>query len=177
MRCFIAIDIPNKVKTELIKIQKQVPEAKLRFIEKDNLHLTLVFLDELGDFQINSIKQRLKEINFKKFSANLGRVGIFPSESFVRVIWVSLEPSEILKKLHDEIFIKIKDAGNFDKKFESHITLARVKFVKDKTEFIKKLNSIKINPSEFKVNSFSIKKSTLTEKGPVYEDIINFELS
>ena len=176
MRCFIAIDLPNEIKSELIKLQKQIPEAKLKFVEKENLHLTLIFLGELDNSQINSLKFKLKEISFKKFKANLGKIGVFPSESFIRVVWVGLEPAEMLKNLHNKIFNQIKNIGNIDKKFESHITLARAKLINDKISFIKKLTLLNINPAEFTVNSFSLKKSTLTEKGPVYEEIAKFNL-
>lgn len=176
MRCFISIDLPQEIKNELEKIQKQIPEAKLKSVEKDNLHLTLVFLDELTDYEINQIKEELKKITFKKFDAHLGKIGIFPSESFIRVLWVGLEPSNQIKMLHDEIFNKIKEIKRFDSRFESHISLARIKFIPDKSKFIEKLKKIKINPLKFELNDFSLKKSTLTENGPVYEDIVKFEL-
>ena len=176
MRCFIAIDLPNEIKEEIVKIQKQLPEAKQKLVEKENLHLTLVFLDEIDDYKINQIKNSLKEITFDKFQASLGKIGIFPSESFIRVVWVSMEPSQTIKQLHDEIFEKIKNIGKFDKRFESHITIARVKYIQDKENFIKKLKQISINPIKFSVNEFAIKKSSLTRQGPIYEDIIKFEL-
>jgi 2'-5' RNA ligase len=62
-----------------------------------------------------------------------------------------------------------------DKNFESHITLARVKFLKNKKEFIEKLKNIKVEAIEMTIDSFSLKKSTLTEKGPLYETIKEFK--
>ncbi|MBI5148643.1 RNA 2',3'-cyclic phosphodiesterase [Candidatus Pacearchaeota archaeon] len=179
MRCFIAIDLPSEVKQELSKVQSKLNQSsgnKLKLVESENLHLTLVFLDELSDYEVNQIKEKLKNLNFKKFEAKLGSIGVFPSESFIRIVWVAMEPSPIVKELHDKIFESIKSLGKFDSRFESHITLARVKFIADKENFIKKLKQVKVEPLGFEVNSFSIKKSILTEQGPVYENIFKFEL-
>jgi 2'-5' RNA ligase len=59
----------------------------------------------------------------------------------------------------------------------SHLTIARVKCIKDNKKFLYDLKKIKSNPLEFGVNKFSFKKSTLTPKGPVYGDILNVKLS
>lgn len=178
MRCFLAIEIEKEAKKELMKIQKQLPDAKMKLVGEENIHLTLKFLGEVEDFKINKIRETLKQIKFGKFKANLGNTGIFPSPNFIRVVWVSLEPSEKIKELHkivDEILEKEKIRE--DKAFESHITLARIKFVKEKQGFVDELEKINVKPVEFEVNSFVLKKSTLTEKGPVYEDIEKFDLA
>ncbi|MEM4153044.1 MAG: RNA 2',3'-cyclic phosphodiesterase [Candidatus Pacearchaeota archaeon] len=177
MRCFLAIELPEKAKEELLKIQKELPEAKMKFVEPENLHLTLKFFGELTDFQVSKVKETLKQIKFEKFKANLGNIGVFPSLSFVRVVWVSLEPSKKVKELHDLIDVTLrKEKFSQDKAFESHITLARVKFVRNKEEFVKKLKEIKVKPIEFQIDKFYLKKSTLTKQGPIYETIKEFEL-
>lgn len=180
MRCFLAIELPEKIKDELLKIQEQIKDnnIKMKLVEKENLHLTLKFFGELNDYQVNKIKESLKQIKFKKFKANLGILGVFPSLNFIRVAWISLEPSEKVKELHNEIDeVLEKEKFRKDKIFESHLTMARVKFIKNKQELINKLKEIKIKPLDFEVSSFVLKKSTLTEKGPVYEDIIKFNLT
>ncbi len=60
MRCFLAIELPEEVREELVRIQKQLPEAKFKLVEPENLHLTLKFLGELSDFQVNKVKYTLK---------------------------------------------------------------------------------------------------------------------
>ena len=64
-----------------------------------------------------------------------------------------------------------------EKRFLGHITLGRVKFVKDKKQFIEKLKSIKIEEKELKVDSFKLYKSTLTSQGPIYEVIEEYKLA
>ncbi|MCL6500508.1 MAG: RNA 2',3'-cyclic phosphodiesterase [Candidatus Pacearchaeota archaeon] len=178
MRCFLAVELPGELKKELARIQTLITEAKMKFVEQENLHLTLKFLGELSDFQVNKVKEALKQVNFEKFRANLGTIGVFPSPNFVRVIWVSLEPSEKVKELHNLIDTALeKEKFHGDKAFESHITLARVKFIKNKQEFIERLKEIKVEPIEFKVEKFVLMKSMLTEKGPIYKKVKEYTLS
>jgi RNA 2',3'-cyclic 3'-phosphodiesterase len=174
MRCFLAIELSKEAREEIVKIQQEIKKyVKGKFVEPENLHLTLEFFGELNDEQVNKIKQILKELKFEKFQASLGKIGFFPNDDFIRVIWVSLE-SDKIKELHN----KIKGLLNIkEDKFESHITIARIKNIKNKEEYIKKVKEISIKPIEFKVSSFSFKKSTLTEKGPIYENIVKFESS
>ncbi|RLG16235.1 RNA 2',3'-cyclic phosphodiesterase, partial [Candidatus Pacearchaeota archaeon] len=43
MRTFISIDIPEKVRKEIIKIQNELSDFKGKKTEPENLHLTLKF--------------------------------------------------------------------------------------------------------------------------------------
>lgn len=176
MRCFIAIDISDEAREEIRKLQKNLAEPKMKLVEPQNLHMTMEFLGELTDFQVNQCKELLKNIKFQKFTAHLGSTGVFPSEAYIKVAWVSLEPEGIIKEIHERIHSSLKSIINLDERFESHITLARIKFVKDKKQFIEKFKNQKFRQVEFLVNSFVLKKSTLTEKGPIYGDIARFDL-
>lgn len=178
MRCFIAIDLSDEVREELTRIQKEMhsEKAKLKFVEPQNLHLTLKFLGEISDYNLNQIKEALKQIKFKKIKARLNDIGVFPSPNYVRVIWIGLEPAEEIKELHNRIDEALSNTAKNDKRFESHVTLARVKFILDKKAFAKKLQEIKVKQLDFNIDSFKLKKSTLTKTGPIYEDIVVFKL-
>lgn len=161
MRCFIAIGISDEAKKEIKRIQdslNSLKDAKMKLVEPENLHMTLEFLGELEDFKVNKCKEALKEIEFPKFMAHLGNAGVFPSESYIRVAWVSLEPQETIKRLHEKIHGSLKNIAGLDERFESHITLARIKFVEDRQEFAEKLKSQKIKQIEFLADSFALKK-------------------
>jgi len=182
MRIFLAIDIPEKIRKEIFSLGLSFLDKNENInakpVEEKNLHLTLKFLGEVPDKEIDKIKETLKKIKAKSFNASLGTLGLFPSESFVRVVWISLEPAKVLNELHLDIDSILEKKGfKQEKNFKSHITIARVKRIKNKEELIKKLKSIKIKPSDFKISSFTLKKSILTSEGPVYENIAEFELS
>jgi len=61
-------------------------------------------------------------------------------------------------------------------RFMSHLTIARVKKISNKKDFIQKLSIIKIPKKRFEVKKFKLKKSNLTREGPVYEDIREYNL-
>ncbi len=174
MRCFLAIELNEEVKNELIKIQEEIkPFLDAKFVELGNLHLTLKFFGEVDEKDFREIQEALKEIKFPKFSVSLGKIGFFPNENLAKVLWISLESEEILElsgKI-DTSLINFKD-----KDFESHVTLARIKNISNKEEFLKKIKDFKIKPISFNVRDFVLKKSTLTAKGPIYEDVERFEL-
>ncbi len=173
MRCFLAIDLPEKVKKELERLQKLILQEKgIKFVEPKNFHLTLKFFGEISDKKVNEIKEKFKEFKFEKIKCHLGNIGFFPSSDYIRVVWISLEPNEKIK----ELFVKINEIlDSKDDRFESHITLARVKFIKNKEEFVEQIKKLKVAPIEMDADSFSLKKSILTEKGPIYETIKEFK--
>jgi len=179
MRCFIAIDLPEDIKQELAKIQAELPQenTKLLNVSPEILHLTLRFLGEINDDQVNKIKDIFKSVKLTKFRARLNSAGVFPSEDFIRVVWVNLEPSDKFKEIRDLIESELEKAGfKKDERFESHVTLARVRWIKDRKDFIDKLKKISIKPLEFDVSNIKLKKSTLTLKGPIYEDVLRIEM-
>lgn len=176
MRAFIAIDLPEEVKKELKKIQEQLKSEDIRavFVKPEALHINLKFLGEITDIQANKIKEAFKKIKFEQFRVKLNSLGVFTPQ-FIRVLWIDIFPKEQLIKLQQQIDNGLEKEGfKREKRFETHITLARIKLVKDREAFIKKLKYAKIKPIEFKINGFSLKKSILTPRGPIYEDIIKF---
>ncbi|MCX6741776.1 MAG: RNA 2',3'-cyclic phosphodiesterase [Candidatus Pacearchaeota archaeon] len=174
MRCFLAIDLPEEVKEELLRIEREIqPFLVGNFVESKNMHLTLKFLGEIDEAKLKDIRKKLKKIKLKKFKAGLGKFGFF-SPSFIRVVWISVEPKEIIKGLYEEIE---KALGNKPAGFESHVALVRVKKIDDKRSFLSKTLRIKIKTKGFEVKEFVLKKSTLTPNGPIYEDLEEFELN
>ena len=122
--------------------------------------------------KVDLIKEKLKAIKFEPFSLSLDKIGVFPTENYVKVIWVGVNPQEQVVKLQEKIEDSLKEFKfKRDFKFHPHITLARVKFVNDKEVFIKNLKEIKVENKTVDVNDFRLVKSTLTGEGPVYEDV------
>jgi 2'-5' RNA ligase len=135
--------------------------------------LTFKFLGEISEEKVKEATKSLKKIRLKKFRAKLGNLGVF-TESFIKIIWIRLENCDALQKAIDD---SVEDLFAKEKNFMSHLTIARVKDVKDKRKFLEELKYIKIKDMEFEVNSFKFKKSTLTEKGPIYENISEIKLT
>ena len=172
MRVFISVDFPDEVKEKIKKIQAELPEFTGKKTEFENLHLTLKFLGEISEEQAEKVKEKLKEIKLKKREAEIDDLGVF-SESFVRIIWLH---SSGLEELQKEIDGKLSDFFGKERRFMGHITIARVKNIKNKEKFLAEFRKIKIKPIKFEADKFKLKKSILTAEKPVYEDIGEYKL-
>lgn len=170
MRLFIAIDF-NGLKEDFTKLQDKIDKPLAKLKETSAFHLTLKFLGEVEDDKIDLVKERLKEVKFNPFSLTLDKIGVFPDENYIKVVWVGVT-GDVVKELQRNVEDSLKEFG-FKKDFEfhPHITLARVKFVKDKEGFVKCLKEIKVEEKTIEVKDFRLVKSTLTSEGPVYEDL------
>lgn len=174
MRAFLAVEISDEAREELIRIQKEfAPLIKAKFVEPENLHLTLKFFGEIDEEDVKEIVKGLRKVRFGKFPIKLGNVGFYPNLNHARVFCIKLESDKIneLYKLVEKS-VEIKDDG-----FDCHVTLARIKEIKNKHEFTEKVKDFKIKPISFEAKEFILEKSTLTEKGPIYEDVEKFELT
>lgn len=169
MRTFISIDIPEKIKKEIVKIQSSLPEFIGKKTEFENLHLTLKFLGEVDEKKIGEIKKRLKKIKLNSFEAEISSIGMFSD----RIIWIGIRNCVELQKEIDE---KFQDLFEKEKRFMGHLTIARIKEIKDKKKFREEVKKIKIPEMKFIVENFNLKKSKLGRLGPIYEDIEVYKL-
>ena len=183
MRAFIAIDIGDNVRGKLVQAQDRIARtkaAKIKFVESENLHITLKFLGEITEEQAEEIKEILQKIasKYKKHEVKVRGIGVFPNYSYVRVIWAGVEGDQIIKSMVNDIEKELRKLGfKRDKDFVAHVTIGRVKFVKDKVEFMLTLKELANEDfGNFTVDAIELKKSTLTPKGPIYETIARFEL-
>ena len=171
MRCFIAVDLPQEVKNELANAQKQLSTAAAKVSLAHDFHLTLKFLGEITPAKVDAVKNCLSRVSFKRFTATVARVGVFPSENYVRVVWVGVEPEDSCIELQRLVNDSLRSEFKMEKGFKPHLTLARVKLVPDKQQFQRQLRQIKIRNIEFPVDSFKLKRSTLSSQGAIYEDL------
>ena len=125
-RLFIAIDLPETVKNSIKSICGGIPDA--RWVDVQQLHLTLRFIGEVDDRMFDSIKNSLAEITETRFSLTLRGVGSFPPKRPPRVLWVGIENSETLIRLAgevEEVLVRKNGLEPEERKFSPHITIAR----------------------------------------------------
>ncbi len=166
MSVFVAIEIPEKIKNDLIRAQKEFePFGMIKFVR--DFHLTLKFIGEISPLKIEKIKERLRTIGFKEFELYLSRFGVFPNYKRINVIWIGVEPQRKIKKLQEAIENKLIDILPPEKDFKGHITIGRVVSVRDKDKLLDKLHDLKID-GVFKIRNFYLIQSELTSRGPIY---------
>ncbi len=172
MRLFIAIDF-NDLHEYFIQLQKLLPKnAKLSLTK--TFHLTLKFLGDVQPNAVDSVIESLRNIKFEPFNVFLDTIGIFPTENYIRVVWVGLNPKDKILELQKNIDESLKKLFKKEKDFKAHITLARVKYPDDKKVFVEQLKKIKVESKKIEVKDFRLIKSTLTPKGSIYENLMIF---
>lgn len=177
MRAFIAIELSPEIKDSLAQIESHLKYsgADVKWVEKDNIHLTLKFLGEITEEKAEKIKSILDEIAkfTKSFEISMKDIGAFPKIEFPRVIWVGLDKGAaeagILAEKIDDALSKI----GFEKEsrpFAAHLTIGRVKSPKNKQALKEKVQSWTPNsgPRTQRISSVILFQSTLTPKGPIY---------
>lgn len=173
MRLFIAIDISINLKKEILDLQSKITFGRIISVSKDNLHITLKFLGEVKDSK--DIISKLENIDFQSFSISADKVGFFPNENFINVVWVGFEDSKKLIKLQQKVEEVLPDFKK-DYNFVPHVTIARVKYLSsEERDKLKKIKSKSITKKSFNISSFKLIKSVLTIDGLVYEVMKEFK--
>lgn len=178
-RVFIAINLDKEIKNYLSNIQEDIinynnAQLKMKTVERRNLHISIKFLGDLNRLEIEKISLALQKLSskYQPFRINLSkRIGIFPSTKKPRVIWIGVEKgnSEVEKIYHDiERELQGESFYDNDKKFTTHITLGRVKYIKYPNNLIEFMKEIGFKDISQMVNSVELMESNLTTKGPIY---------
>ena len=176
MRLFIAVGF-EKESPYLKSIQEKLHFQNSKLTFPKTFHLTLKFLGEVAQDKAEKIKESLNSIKSKKFHTFLDSIGVFPGESYIRVVWVGLNPKGSVLHLQKSIDAVLSPLFKKEKDFKAHITLARVKFPEDKKSFVEQVKNIKAENKGIEIKDFRLVKSTLTSKGHVYEDLEVFSLN
>jgi len=92
MRLFAAIPVPDMIKDYAWEIKNQLDVGlfDIKWVEYENYHLTLKFLGEVQEHEIQGIKDRLQMAAEASPPINLffGGLGFFPHRNHPRVIWL-----------------------------------------------------------------------------------------
>ena len=182
IRAFLAIDLDDDLKPKINKIIREFKQidANIKYVDLQNLHFTLKFFGDIDTEGIDLISEKIENVikDFDSFTIKIKGCGAFPNKNRIKVIWVGLDEDEILKDLHDKLDKEFNSIGfDLDRKFSSHLTIGRMKSAKGKNKVkntIETFNNIDIGTME--VNLITLKKSTLTPSGPIYEDLLEFRL-
>ena len=177
MRCFIAIDIDENIRTQIGHLQRELRQKTgltkpdVKWVDPSLIHLTLKFLGEVRDQEIAGVCQAVEGVvgRYKSFSVDVKSLGSFGSTA--RVLWIGIDRSDVLLTLQKDLDEQLSQAGwPSDKKaFSGHLTLCRIK----RPQAGKILQGITKDYNELdfgslQVDSICVYKSELTSSGPIY---------
>ena len=178
VRAFIAIDIPDgEVKEKILEFQRIISQAgaDLKPVEPENIHITLRFLGDVRMAVIDNLKAELCGIRFSPFKITLKGVGVFPDIRRINVVWVGIDEGNIgLIDLYGKINRSLGRLGiPPDRRgLSPHLTVARVHSGRNRDIISKTVGGlVDAEFGSIEVNSFHLKQSTLTPRGPIYQSL------
>lgn len=180
MRTFLAIELPEKLKERIFAFSKKVAEGcDIKLVEKENLHLTLVFLGRIDEEETSRVVRGIGEVKgIGNIKLRLGELEVFPNKRRPYGVWMNVEgEKEKLFSLYKKIIDGLLAAGiKLDEsklRFSPHITIGRfrgrgVRVRSGKWEERRK--------NEFWVEKVTLFQSQLSSAGPQYTKIGEFEV-
>lgn len=130
IRAFIAVEIaPDTITRIGAVIERLKPRsAAIRWVGAGNFHLTLKFLGNIDESQIEPIGAALFDALhlFPRLTINAKGLGVFPNPRRPRVLWVGLVGNEIVS-LQAKVELALTPLGIApeEKKFTPHLTIGR----------------------------------------------------
>lgn len=178
MRCFIAIDIPEELKRLLSQIPKlDLASAKITWVNPDNIHVTLKFLGEIDEIKLKKVSESLSKISTQRFTLKTSNMGCFPNENHPAVLWLGIQESKFLLDVQKKIEGALNQLFPPEKKFVSHLTVGRIKFINDKNALQQYMKNLYVKECAFEVNEIILYRSDLTPQGPKYTILQKFEMN
>ncbi|HMK31229.1 MAG TPA: RNA 2',3'-cyclic phosphodiesterase [Terriglobales bacterium] len=129
MRIFIALDIPQEIRSRIIRfcegLRAFAPDAN--WVRPESFHLTLKFVGEKSEADVESLKSALHGLQARPTTVAFRGLGFFPNPKAPRVFWVGVHGDEHLPALALAVDQAASALGipREEHAFHPHLTLAR----------------------------------------------------
>jgi 2'-5' RNA ligase len=176
IRTFIAVDLDKAVRNRAVALQETLKESstEVKWVEPENLHVSLLFLGEVNDREIADVCRIVAETahQHSSFMMRVESAGCFPHPRRPRVLWAGVGAGkQELCAIHDSLEIALLDLGfrREDRKYSPHITLGRVKSDHSTDSLAAALaQQAGWKGGEIPVSEVLVMGSKLTPQGPEY---------
>jgi 2'-5' RNA ligase len=177
-RIFIAIKVNPE--GELLRMFSSLKAAlgteNIKWVDPAGIHLTLAFLGDTEEKRIRVLSSMLKYkcSGFGEFDFNLTGTGVFKTFRDPRLIWIGILSSERLATLYNTIAEGLNLSGFVfeERQFKPHLTLGRVKSVRDAENLKAVLERFRNNQFQIvHVNEVILFESILLQTGPIYKPL------
>lgn len=175
VRAFIAIDTTDEVKQKLGRVQEELQrlDAGVKWVAPENMHFTLVFLGDIPSGKAAPVAQAMDRVGAVScgFSYEVAGLGFFGSRSSPRVIWAGIRADPALPAIQTSLCAELRklDITLEDRPFKPHLTLGRVRSVRNTDAFLRKIQShVDTSFGEVRADPMLLIRSVLTPRGPEY---------
>jgi len=180
LRTFIAFKLPEHVISLLQSVQQELISYgfKVRWVRPENIHLTIKFLGNIHQTDLNKISGALLESakTHGPFSFSAKGLGIFPGLSRPQVIWVGFAGEiERISRFQQHLDQSLSALGfpKENRPFQGHLTLGRFKGKTHTGKLVDALNAQSGFESEpVTIDRVILFKSDLNPSGPIYSELL-----
>jgi 2'-5' RNA ligase len=174
VRAFVALELPGEIKDRLKEAQEKLRRcsARLNIVEPALIHITLKFLGEVAEKDLPRLSDALRSVSFRSFPVTVGTVTL-NNPKRPHTVWCTISDNGRGKELFSNVEDILAPLG-FEREargFTPHATLARVK-VPDPSLLTVIRAMDKTTYGDCIIQGIKLKKSTLTPRGPQYEDLL-----
>jgi RNA 2',3'-cyclic 3'-phosphodiesterase len=133
IRIFLATPLPPAWSESFLEISKKNSILeKIRWTPPDNLHITLFFIGEVEESNLENILSELEKLfeAQKSFILEFENVELRGKKSHPSMLWGKFRKSEMFSQLSEKIFHSVKEFMTIDVVHNDpipHCTLARIK--------------------------------------------------
>jgi len=178
VRLFVAVELNKQIKDELAKAQHALREFDrlVRWSGGNQMHLTLKFLGEVPDSQVDDIctAVELAASESAGFELTLQGAGCFPPKGKVRVVWVGLaEESKALANCQRRVEDELSEIGFPPERrpFSPHLTLGRVRDDRSGGQLRTAVEALEVPSVSQAIDSVVLMRSELLPQGARYSQV------
>ncbi len=185
-RTFIAIELGKAVRDRLIGLQESLTAsaAGVKWVEPENLHVTLLFLGEVDDRELPGVCRAVQEAlsEHAEFTLSVEGVGCFPNLRRLRVVWVGVgQGLQEVVAVHDALERPLLALGCYrreQRRYTPHVTLGRRRGEGPADAFTAALAKCQgWKAGEVAVRAVHVMASQLTPHGPSYSVLSRAKLA
>src|SRR5438093_1607205 len=116
LRTFIAVDIGKAIRDRAVALQEALARAgtEVKWVEPENLHVTLLFLGEVDARDVPHVCRRVAEVcaGHPAFDLAVETAGCFPNPRRPRILWVGAgQGTQEVVALHDALELPLLELG------------------------------------------------------------------
>ncbi len=177
MRLFVALDLPWEVRRQLSQLATGLPGA--RWLPPENYHITLRFLGEMPAHRAEELDHALAALRGKRFTLQLGGVGVFEKAGRPQTLFVGVERSPQLDHLQAKIETAVQRIA-FEperRRFTPHVSVARLDGAPPAklVEWVQRHNLMRADLVP--VEHFTLFSSRLSKEGADYTAEVEYPLA
>lgn len=186
MRCFVAVELPDEVRTRVTHLQDELraaaPAADVRWTPPAQMHLTLRFLGEVAEDRRDALVQALAAaVPSAPIRVVAEGAGAFPTARRPRVVWAGVgEGGAALGALASSVDEALARLGipPEGRPFRPHVTLGRVRAPGGLGHMAATLEARREVPlGAWQVRSVVLYRSRLNPAGAVHEALAHVPLA